>query len=32
MIVTSRVKNAKDRKWDPGLYQAAALLLANFEK
>lgn len=32
MIVTDRVKNAKDRMWDPGLYQAAALLLANFEK
>ena len=32
MIVTERVKNANDRMWDPGLYQAAALLLANFEK
>ena len=32
LIVLNRVKNAKDRMWDPGLYQAAALLLANFEK
>ena len=32
MIVLNRVKNAKDRMWDPGLYQAAALLLANFDK
>lgn len=31
-IVLNRVKNAKDRMWDPGIYQAAALLLANFEK
>ena len=31
-IVLDRVKNAKDRMWDPGIYQAAALLLANFEK
>lgn len=32
LIVLNRVKNAKDRMWDPGIYQAAALLLANFEK
>ena len=31
-IVLDRVKNATDRIWDPGIYQAAALLLANFEK
>ena len=31
-IVTNRVKNAKDRMWDPWIYQAAALLLANIEK
>lgn len=31
-IVLKRVANAKDRMWDPGIYQAAALLLANFEK
>ena len=30
--VLSRVQNAKDRMWDPWLYQAAALLLANIEK
>lgn len=32
MIVKQRVENATDRMWDPWLYQAAALLLANFEK
>lgn len=31
-IVLDRVKNAKDRIWDPGIYQAAALLLANYDK
>ena len=31
-IITDRVANAQDRMWDPELYQAAALLLANFEK
>ena len=31
-IVTDRVDHATDRMWDPGLYQAAALLLANIEK
>lgn len=31
-IVLLRVKNAKDRMWEPWLHQAAALLLANFEK
>ena len=31
-IVLNRVANATDRMWDPGIYQAAALLLANYEK
>ena len=31
-IVLNRVKNAQDKMWDPGVYQAAALLLANIEK
>ena len=31
-IVLNRVDNAKDRMWDPWIYQAAALLLANIEK
>ena len=31
-IVLDRVANAQDRMWDPWIYQAAALLLANFEK
>ena len=31
-IVLNRVANAQDSIWDPGIYQAAALLLANFEK
>ncbi len=32
VFITNRVKNAKDRMWDPDIYKAAALLLANFEK
>ena len=31
-IVTDRVDHATDRMWDPWIYQAAALLLANIEK
>ena len=31
-IILNRVANAKDRMWDPWIYQAAALLLANIEK
>ena len=30
--VLARVRNAKDRMWDPWIYQAAWLLLANIEK
>ena len=30
--ITDRVANAKDSMWDPWIYQAAALLLANIEK
>ena len=30
--ILARVKNAKDRMWDPWIYQAAWLLLANIEK
>jgi hypothetical protein len=32
VFITNRVKNAKDKMWDPDIYKAAALLLANFEK
>ena len=32
VFITNRVKNAQDRMWDPDIYKAAALLLANFEK
>ena len=31
-IILNRVANAKGQMWDPWIYQAAALLLANIEK